>query len=204
MSDEGPAARGDTQPAIPGDVEATPGGLGGAVGPEVLPAREPLRAMLRWLGLAEQAVSIVLLLVILVLVLMQIGQRFLPGGGFAWTGELARFAMVWATFVMSGYLLAHDGHIAIKVIDYVLPVRALGAVKLAGHALIVVTCAVMLYGTYDFMAHDRGQVTAAAGIPLAFIYTIVAFGFASTALRGVLTVFVLDLPELRTGEKAAA
>jgi TRAP-type C4-dicarboxylate transport system permease small subunit len=151
----------------------------------------------------EQAASIVLLVVILILVLMQIGQRFLPGGGFAWTGEIARFAMVWATFIMSGYLLAHDGHIAIKVVDYVLPVRALGAVKLVGHALIVVTCTVMLYGTYDFMTHDRGQVTAAAQIPLAIIYTVVAFGFASTALRGVLTIFVLDLPELRTGEKAA-
>ena len=204
MPDEGTAASSDTQPPAPRDDEATPGGLGGAAAPEVLPASEPFRAMLRFLGLAEQAASIALLLVILVLVLMQIGQRFLPGGGFAWTGELARFAMVWLTFIMAGYLLAHDGHIAIKVIDYVLPVRALGAVKLAGHALIVVTCAVMLYGTYDFMAHDRGQVTAAAEIPLAFIYAVVAFGFASTALRGLLTILVLDLPEIRTGEKAVA
>jgi TRAP-type C4-dicarboxylate transport system permease small subunit len=112
--------------------------------------------------------------------------------------------MVWLTFMMSGYLMARDGHIAIKVVDYFLPVRALGAVKLLGHALITVTCAVMVYGTYDFMTHDRGQVTAAAQVPLAFIYMIVAFGFASTALRGVLTIFVLDLPELRTGEKAPA
>lgn len=203
MPDEGPAVSRPTRPHVPGDVEATPGGLGGATAPEVLPAREPFRSLLRRLGLVEQAASIVLLVVILILVLMQIGQRFLPGGGFAWTGEIARFAMVWATFIMSGYLLAHDGHIAIKVVDYVLPVRALGAVKLVGHALIVVTCTVMLYGTYDFMTHDRGQVTAAAQIPLAIIYTVVAFGFASTALRGVLTIFVLDLPELRTGEKAA-
>jgi TRAP-type C4-dicarboxylate transport system permease small subunit len=157
--------------------------------------------VLRGLGLFEQAVGIVLLLVILVLVLTQVFQRFLPGG-FAWTGEISRLAMVWLTFVMAGYLLAHDAHIAIKVVDYFLPVRALGAVKLLGHALITVTCAVMLYGTYDFMTHDRGQVTAAAQIPLAVVYTIVAFGYASTALRGVLTIVVQDFPEVRTGERA--
>ncbi len=74
--------------------------------------------------------------------------------------------MVWATFVLAGYLLARDQHIANKVVDYFLPVRALGAVKLFGHALIAVTLPRRVYATYDFMTHDRGQVTAAAEIPL--------------------------------------
>lgn len=199
---DAPAAASAAKPPMPDD-EATLEGLGGTATPEVLPNREPLRSLLRWLGLVEQAASIVLLVVILVLVLMQIAQRFLPGGGFAWTGEIARFAMVWTTFIMAGYLLAQDSHIAIKVVDYVLPVRALGLVKLLGHALIVTTCTVMLYGTYDFITHDRGQVTAAAQVPLSVIYAVVAFGFASTALRGILTIFVRDLPEIRTGEAVA-
>ena len=61
---------------------------------------------------------------------------------------------------MAGYLLAHDQHIAIKVVDYVLSVRALGAVKLLGHVLIAITCIVAVYATFDFMSNDRGQVTA--------------------------------------------
>ena len=71
--------------------------------------------------------------------IVQVVQRYLPGGGWAWTGEIARFAMVWVAFMLAGYLMATDGHIAIKVVDYVLPVRALGVVKLLGHALIAVT-----------------------------------------------------------------
>ena len=47
-----------------------------------------------------------------------------------------------------------DGHIAIKVVDFVLPVRALGVVKLLGHALIAVTCVVLVYATYDFIPND--------------------------------------------------
>jgi TRAP-type C4-dicarboxylate transport system permease small subunit len=134
----------------------------------------------------------------------QVVQRYLPGGGVAWTGEIARFAMVWATFVLSGYLVAHDGHITIKVVDYVLPVRALGVVRLFGHALIAVAAIAFVYATYDFMTHDRGQVTPAAEIPLAVIYALVAFGFASTALRAVVAIFVLDLREIAGREKVAA
>jgi TRAP-type C4-dicarboxylate transport system permease small subunit len=205
MPDDGPVADGRPDQPVGGspDDASELHGLGKETTPEVLPAREPFRSLLRWLGLVEQSTGVLLLLVILVLVLVQVAQRYLPGGA-AWTGEISRFAMVWATFVMSGYLLAHDQHIAIKVVDYFLSVRALGGIRLLGHALVAATCLAMMYATYDFMTHDRGQVTAAAEIPLAIIYAVVALGFASTALRAVLIIVVLDLPELRTSKKGLA
>jgi TRAP-type C4-dicarboxylate transport system permease small subunit len=206
MPDDGLAksSRPDQPADVSEDVTSEHLGLGAEATLEALPATEPFRSLLQWLGRVEQAAGAFLLVVILVLVLTQVAQRYLPGGGWAWTGEVARFAMVWATFIMAGYLMANDRHIAIKVVDYFLPVRALGAVKLLGHALIAVTCIVLVYATYDFMTHDRGQVTAAAEIPLAVIYAVVAFGFASTALRAVITIFVLDLREIRAGEKGVA
>jgi len=158
--------------------------------------------MLRWLSLAEQSAGVALMVVILVLVLVQVAQRYLPGGGVAWTGEISRFSMVWLTFVLSGYLLAHDGHIAIKVVDYVLPARSLAALKLLGHAFIAVTAVAFVYATYDFMTHDRGQVTAAAEVPLAAIYAVIAYGFASTALRAVVAILVVDIPQLRARGEA--
>jgi TRAP-type transport system small permease protein len=205
MADEGPVtATGDDPQRDTDTIETDQLGLGAEEAPEILPAAEPIRSLLRWLGRAEQAAGVVLLVIILALVLMQVFQRYLPGGGWAWTGEMARYAMVWATFFMAGYLLAHDQHIAIKVVDFVLSVRALGAVKLLGHVLIAITCVVAVYATYDFMTHDRGQVTAAAQMPLAVIYSVVAFGFASTALRAVVIILVQDLGEIRTGRKWAA
>jgi TRAP-type C4-dicarboxylate transport system permease small subunit len=206
MPDDGPVTV--DHAALPGtasDEEAPEHhGLGEEATPDVLPATEPFRTLLRWLGLAEQAAGVTLLAIILALVLIQVIQRSLPGGGWAWTGEIARYSMVWATFFMAGYLLAHDQHIAIKVVDFFVPVRALGAVKLLGHVLIAATGILAVYATNDFVSHDRGQVTAAAQVPLAVIYAVVAFGFASTALRAVVVILVQDLREIRTGEKGAA
>lgn len=207
MPDDGPDVTSDAvQPlaATDGDEEVEHHGLGEETTPEALPASGPFRPLLHWLGLVEQAAGVVLLAIILGLVLIQVFQRYLPGGGLAWTGEIARYSMVWTTFFMAGYLLAHDQHIAIKVVDFFLPARALGVVKLLGHSLVLVTCAVAVYATYDFVSNDRGQVTAAAQVPLAVIYAVVAFGFASTALRAVVVILVQDLPEIRTGGKEAA
>jgi len=163
---------------------------------EILPAGGPLKTVLHGLSLVEQAIGVLLLLVILVLVLIQVGQRYVPGTGLPATGELARLSMVFATFLMAGYLMAHDRHIAIHVVDYFLPVRVLGAVQLAGHLFVAVTCFALAYATWDLIASDRGQVTAAAELPLTFVYFIALLGMASTAIRALVTILVLDLPEM--------
>jgi TRAP-type C4-dicarboxylate transport system permease small subunit len=112
--------------------------------------------------------------------------------------------MVWVAFVLSGYLVATDGHVAIKVVDFILHGRIRAAVLVMGHLVIGITSVLMVYATLDFIATDRGQVTAAAEIPLAVIYAIPAIGFASTALRALLAVVVLDVPLLAGRGEAAA
>jgi TRAP-type C4-dicarboxylate transport system permease small subunit len=206
MPDERPATPEGDDVTTPSSDDIEPGHLAPnePTATELLPRAEPFRTAFHWLGLAEQAVGASLLLAILVLVLLQVFQRYLPGGGWAWTGEIARLSMVWLTFVLSGYLMAHDGHIAIKVIDYFFPPRLLGVVQLAGHALIAVTCIVLVYATLDFIAHDRGQVTAAAEIPLSLVYAVPAFGFASTALRALLAILVLDVRLITRPEEVRA
>ena len=85
--------------------------------------------------------------------------------------------------------MAHDRHIAIKVVDYFLPVRALGrsscwATPDRGHLHRAWPTP-----TYRLIDDDIGQVTAAAEIPLAVIYTVVAWSASrSTALRAVVAI----------------
>ena len=57
------------------------------------------------------------LLMIFGLVLIQAAQRYLPIDGWSWTGELARYSLVWLTFVAAGVLVTRDGHIALQIVD---------------------------------------------------------------------------------------
>lgn len=182
-------------PAVSDDRTEDAPGLGGETNPELLPASGPLRPILHFIGQAEQLIGAVLLVIILVLVLAQVAQRYLPGG-YPWTGEVARYSMVWATFVLAGYLMAHDRHISIHVVDFVLHGRALSAVKLMVNVVVLITCLVLLYGTYVLIDTDIGQVTAAAQMPLRWVNAVPMVGFFLTASRALLGIVINDIPAL--------
>ncbi len=210
MAQEGPPASDEMHGIDPAErlptaelVGAGPG-LGTETQTELLPTREPLRTIFRYIGLGEQAIAIGCMIAILTLVLLQVLQRYLPDGGWAWTGEVARLAMVWLAFILSGYLLALDRHITIQLVDYVLPPRALGMLKVVVHLIVGATCLVMAYSIYSLIADDIGQRTPAAQIPLVWIYVVPLVGFLLTALRAALWIVVADIPDLRGRRGAAA
>lgn len=169
----------------------------------LLPSSEPMRSIFRVLGVVEQVVGSLLLMLILVLVLTQVGLRYIPGAA-PWTGELARLSMVWATFLMAGYLVAYPPHhIAIQVIDYVAKGRWLAAVKLFVNVVILATCLVLIYGSYTLVTTDVDQMTPAGGLSLRFVNAIPLVGLVLVALRAVLGIVVRDIPALRSDDGEA-
>ena len=96
----------------------------GATHAELLPTREPLRTIFRYIGFAEQAIAVGCMVVILILVLLQVRSvtcRTVAGRGpVRWLS----LALVWLAFILSGYLMAMDRHITIQLVDYFLPPRA--------------------------------------------------------------------------------
>jgi len=165
--------------------------------PPLLPRSEPLRTVFRVIGAGEQIVGSLLLLLILILVLSQVAQRYLPGT-WAWTGEVARLAMVWATFLMAGYLIAyHPHHITIHIIDYVLKGRGLAVLKLFVNVVILLTGLALMYGTITLIVTDIGQVTPAAEIPMRIVNGVPLVGIMLIVLRAILGIVVTDLPAIR-------
>jgi TRAP-type C4-dicarboxylate transport system permease small subunit len=165
--------------------------------PPLLPSREPLRTSFRVLGAIERILGSLLLVLILILVLAQIADRYISGAA-PWTGELARLSMVWATFLLAGYLIAYSPHhIAIQIIDFVAKGRWLAVVKLFVNVVILLTCLVLIYGTINLLATDIGQVTPAGEIPLRFVNAVPLIGLVLVAVRVVLAIVIRDVPALR-------
>jgi TRAP-type C4-dicarboxylate transport system permease small subunit len=163
----------------------------------LLPPRGPMRTIFRAIGLIEQIIGSLLLILTLILVLAQVAQRYLPGAA-PWTGELARLSMVWAAFLMAGYLIAYPPyHIAIQVVDYVAKGRMLMAVKLFVNLVILSTCLFMIYGSYTLVTTTVSQVTPAGGISLRFVNSIPLVGLTLVAIRAALGIVVRDIPALR-------
>jgi len=172
--------------------------------PPLLPVSEPMRTIFRALGLLEQIVGSLLLGLILVLVLAQVAQRYLPGAA-PWTGELARLSLVWVTFLMAGYLIAYaPHHIAIQIIDYVAKGRWLASIKLFVNLVILATCLVLIYGSYTLVTTSVDQVTPAGELSMRFVNAVPLVGLILVVMRVVLAIVDKDIPALRgRGEEPA-
>lgn len=158
-------------------------------------------AVLRWLAAAEAAVGGLLLVTILVVMLLQAAQRYLPAGGWVWTGELARFSLVWLTFAMAGYLMERDGHVTLKVIDTVTKDLPRRLVFVFANVMVAIVCLNLAFEAFVLVADDSTQTSPALGLPVRWFYVVPLAGLVLTTVRAAVAVF---LPPPATGEEPSA
>lgn len=152
------------------------------------PLPRALRRPLAVVAVAEQTVGAALLAVLLVLVLLQTVMRFLPIGGWVWTGELARFCLVWLAFALSGYLMEREGHITLEVVDFVVPAPVLRWIKAFANAVVALTCLGFALAAYAMVSSGTLQTSPAMGLPLPLVYVIPLVAFVLTGVRAALGV----------------
>ena len=140
--------------------------------------------------LVELTLGVVLVIAMTVLVMMQVLARVTPLPGEVWTGELAKFCLIWLAFGLSGYLIGRDEHITIDAVDHWLPPLGQRLVKVFALLVTAVTCAAFAYEGYDLWSSGSPISSPAAGIPLGWIYFIPMLGMAMTAFRAVLELIL--------------
>jgi TRAP-type C4-dicarboxylate transport system permease small subunit len=132
------------------------------------------------IGLAATA-----LVVMLLCVLVQAGQRYLPFDGWTWTGELARYCLVWLAFVMTGVLVTMDGHIALEMVDLIKNEWVVRVVRVFACLVVAVIGAAFAVEAWALMANQSQLKTPSLRMPMSWVYALPFLGFVSTAVRGV-------------------
>ena len=160
----------------------------------------------RALTALEIALGAVALLLIFFLVLAQAAQRYLPVDGLPWTGELARFSLVWLTFVVAGVLVTTDSHIAIEMVD------GFGG-SMVRRVVRVLSCLVVAavgYGltleAWELVGTQGVLKSPAMEMPMSWLYGISMIGFVSTVVRSLVAAVryaVLGAPEPDHGDVVA-
>lgn len=145
----------------------------------------------------ERIAACVLLVTTLGLVVLQVVTRYVFDTPLTWTEELARFALVWLTFVAAGFVMARRLHIAVDLLASKLS-RA-GGVVLDTFALIVV---VVVSGTVawfgvGFTENAAGRDAPASGLPMSVIYSAAVVGFGLIFIHALIHTFLnIRHPEL--------
>ena len=125
-------------------------------------------------------------------------QRYLPIDGWPWTGELARFCLVWLTFVVAGVLVTNDSHISIEMIDMVPGVALRRVVRVLSCLIVAVIGVGLCAEAWELMQTQGILKSPAMQMPMSWLYAISLIGFVSVVVRSLIAAVqyaVLGVPE---------
>lgn len=146
-----------------------------------------LRRVARIITVIELTIGAVAVLMILVLVFYQALQRYLPFESLAWTGELARFALLWATFAAMGLLVTSRGHIALELVDSIRNPMTVRVIQV--FALLVVAAAGigLSLEAWALVSTQSIVKSPVLRVPMSWVYIPVLIGTVSTAIRALIS-----------------
>ncbi|MGA7975529.1 MAG: TRAP transporter small permease [Pseudolabrys sp.] len=122
------------------------------------------------------------------LVVAQVVCRDFFDLGLPWADELARFCGIALVFLSIPRLLLNGGHVAVDILPNALGPGKRAVLGRINNLLILLFCAVVLYGMYEFLLRAGKFATPAMGIPNWLYYLPAVLGlvlFAVVALQRV-------------------
>jgi len=152
-----------------------------------------LRLVSQWMVRSEQILAVVLLVGVLLTMGGQVVARYVFARPFSWSEELARFGLIWLTFLAAAYVSAQGGHVAVDLWSRRISRRwrvGLGA----GLCLIVAgTCLLLFVGGLPFAYRVHPVSSPSLGIPKSLWYGAVSVGLLLITLHSLINMTLLLL-----------
>jgi TRAP-type C4-dicarboxylate transport system permease small subunit len=126
---------------------------------------------------------------ILVIMILQIGFRYVLDAPLTWTEELARYLYVWACYLGAAVALRRRSHIAITLVADRLPPGPARATLLGTQALGLLFLLTLVIQGGQLMAKTHDVLAITLPIPWSAIYLAAPVGGALMALQTIETAW---------------
>lgn len=138
----------------------------------------------------EENLVFMLMFFMLGIVFVSVLNRFIIGDTFRWSEELARYLMIWASFVGASLGVKKGSHISVDALVTFLPNRLKAVVEIFSNVISLTFCVVILYIGIPFILAllNNGQLSPSLRIPMYIAYLSVPVGFFLMAIRYILLI----------------
>ncbi len=130
-------------------------------------------AVIKKINRFVENLTAVFLAAMVILIFVQIISRELVGNSFPWTEEVARYLMIWITFLGASFAFQYGGHIGIDFVKMKLP----HSLQKLFDLISLLACSVFFYFMikYGFDISNKAmiQTSAALNIPMGYVYLII-------------------------------
>ena len=148
----------------------------------------PLATCVRWLVLGEKTLAALFLLVIVSTMATQVCARYVFNSPFQWSEELARFALIWMTFVSAAFVMAEGRHIAVDVISSRIGDGAKLFVECLSYVVVAATCLLLLIGGVNFVWYVGKVGSPALDLPKSWWYGAGMMGLLLMAVHSLVNL----------------
>lgn len=142
------------------------------------------------------SILVVLMAVMLLAVLWQVFSRYVMKSPSSVTEELARYLLIWIGILGAAYAAGQQQHLAINILETKLGSLGRKKLRIIINILIIFFCVTVLIiggGNLVMVNLELGQYSAALGVPLYLVYTVVP-------ISGIL-IIIYKINEIMNPEK---
>ncbi|MEW8973559.1 MAG: TRAP transporter small permease [Tissierellaceae bacterium] len=133
----------------------------------------------------EEAILSILMLIMTIAIVTQVFSRTIFNNSLAWTEEVARFILVWITFIGASLGVKKGAHIGVEAFTMLLPKKVSELIKY----LVLIICMFFTFTVFKDSISilqkqiSTGQVSSAVQIPMWIPYLGVTVGTFLMTLR---------------------
>lgn len=152
-------------------------------------------------GAIVKATSVILVWLLVLMtgvILAGVFARYVMNDSLTWTEEVARYAMIWLSFLGGGLVFRHGGHIAIDMLTQKIPPGfARNAVLGLSQLVILVFLGVLLWKGLETLGNSSNMTTAALELPMTVPYAAIPVGAALMIYHLIVTTVlsIVDGPD---------
>ncbi len=119
---------------------------------------------------------VLLLAAMAIIIFANVVLRYATSHSIEWAEEVARYLMVWLTFLGAGPVLRYGGHIAVENLQDSLPPRAAVALRAVIAALLFAFFGFMVWFGVLYVERAQFQMTPTTQISMGWVYAAMPVG----------------------------
>ncbi|MCF6094839.1 TRAP transporter small permease [Microaerobacter geothermalis] len=114
-----------------------------------------------------------LLFVMVIVVFAQVLIRYIFDQPLAWSEELARYILVWITFLGAAYAMSKKAHVGVEIVVKLFPKNFQKIVTVLSALLSLFFFGMMIYQGYLFVERTMAQTSAVLQLPMGGVYFVI-------------------------------
>lgn len=131
---------------------------------------------IQYLNRYTEYIAMSLLIIMVILVFMQIVMREILSHSFSWTEEVARYLLVWVSFLASGFAYQYGAHISIEVFVNKMNGKMANVFKIIVAVLAIVFALILIITGMELVIENLKNTSPALSLPMGLVYAAIPIG----------------------------